>query len=60
MYLLVEAMLLLNDKGVVDTPGKTSEGTEQCRKHQKRKRLEDLKEKEPFEIYGMIQENKPL
>lgn len=42
VYLLIKAMLLLNDKRVVQTPGKSSEGTEQGGKHQKYKWLGDL------------------
>lgn len=42
MYLLIKAMLLLNDKCVVQTPGKSSQGTEQGGKHQKYEGLGDL------------------
>lgn len=41
-YLLIKAMLLLNDKCVVQTPGKSSQGTEQGGEHQKYERLGDL------------------
>jgi len=42
VYLLVKAVLLLYDKCVVHTPGKSSEGTEQGGKRQKHERLGDL------------------
>lgn len=41
-YLLIKAVLLLNDKCVVQTPGKSSYGTEQCGKCQKHQGLGDL------------------
>lgn len=42
VYLLVKAMLLLNDKCVVHTPGKSSKGTEQGGERQEHERLGDL------------------
>lgn len=42
VYLLVEAMLLFNDKCVVQTPGNSSKGTEQGGKGQEHKWLDDL------------------
>ena len=42
VYLLVKAVLLFNHKCVVQTPGKSSEGTEQGGQGQKYERLGDL------------------
>lgn len=42
VYLLIKTMLLLNNKCVVQTPRKSSQGTEQGGKHQKYEGLGDL------------------
>ncbi len=48
IYLLVESMLLLNNKSAVEAPGKASESTEESRQHQEHQRQGDLKERRPF------------
>lgn len=44
-YLLVEAMLLLNNKGAIQTPRETTEGGVDGSKEEKGDRLQNLKKK---------------
>ena len=45
MYLLVEAVPLLDDEGAVQTPGEASHRAEHHGPHQKHQRLQDLVKK---------------